>query len=746
MLASSGAPAKVYRMHESGTSSGGGQRRVKVLLPLPLGAPYDYILPPALDAGPGAVVRVPLGTREVTGVVWVTAEAADTEIDPAKLKPVRAVMPVRPFTATLRHLIDWVAEYTVSAPGSVLRMAMSAPEAFDRPPLEKVFVLGDTVPPRTTPARQRVLDVAQDNVPRRSAELAEQAAVSSGVIKGLVDVGALVGREVPAERPFTIPQPDHGRQTLSPDQSTAAEDLTDRVARGIFSPVLLEGVTGSGKTAVYFDAVAEALRHDRAVLVLLPEIALTAQWLERFHDRFGAAPAQWHSELSRTERRRVWRAASEGRVPVLVGARSALFLPFENLGLIVVDEEHDPSFKQEEGVAYNARDMAIVRGQLEQCPVVLVSATPSLETVVNVAAHKFHHVMLPERHGGAQMPDLSVVDMRSEDLPSGQWISATLEQEVHRTIEAGEQALLFLNRRGYAPLTLCRACGHRFQCPNCQAWLVEHRHSSRLRCHHCDYAMAVPTACPSCEVTGKFAACGPGVERLAEEVAERIPEARVAVLASDTLTSPTRAAAMLASIENHEIDLLIGTQVIAKGFHFPLLTLVGVVDADLGLAGGDLRAAERTYQLMSQVAGRAGRESRPGRVFLQSHLPEHPVLTALASGQRQDFIDRELTARRDHGMPPYGRLVALIISSRSEDAARQTAAALRRAAPHYKQVRVLGPAPAPLALLRGRFRFRLLLKAEKSVAVQPIIRDWLVKVRIPGTVRVAVDVDPYGFL
>ena len=733
-------------MHESGTSSGKGQRRVKVLVPLPLGAPYDYLLPAGLEAEPGAVVRVPLGSRDVSGVVWATGGAPDAELDPAKLKSVQSVFPVRPFGATLRRLIDWVAEYTVSAPGSVLRMAMSVPEAFTGPPLETVFVLGDTVPERLTPARRRVLAVAQDKVPRRSSELAEQAAVSPGVVKGLADLGVLVGREIPSERPFAAPQPDHGPQTLSDDQASAARDLRARVARKAFAPVLLEGVTGSGKTAVYFDAVAEALRQGRAVLVLLPEIALTAQWLERFHDRFGVAPAQWHSDLSRTERRRVWRAVSEGRVPVLVGARSALFLPFEDLGLIVVDEEHDPSFKQEDGVAYNARDMAIVRGQLERCPVVLVSATPSLETVVNVLADKFAHLQLPERHGGAQMPDLSVIDMRTEDLPAGQWISAALETEVHRTIAAGEQALLFLNRRGYAPLTLCRACGHRFQCPNCQAWLVEHRHSGRLRCHHCDYAMGVPAACPSCDATGKFAACGPGVERLAEEVAERIPEARVAVLASDTLTSPARAAALLAAIENHEIDLLIGTQVIAKGFHFPLLTLVGVVDADLGLAGGDLRAAERTYQLLSQVSGRAGRESRPGRVFLQSHLPEHPVLIALASGDRQDFIDRELAARRDHGMPPFGRLVALIVSSRSEDAARQTAAALRRAAPHYQQVRVLGPAPAPLALLRGRFRFRLLLKAEKSVAVQPIIRDWLAKVRVPGAVRVAVDVDPYGFL
>lgn len=715
-------------------------------MPLPLGAPYDYVLPPNMQAPPGAIVRVPLGNREVTGVVWDGEALPGSPVDASKLKPVHAVLSARPLPASLRRLIDWVAAYTVSAPGSVLRMAISVPEALTPAPMDTVFVAGATVPEKMTAARRRVLAVAADNVPRRAAELAEQAAVSAGVVRALAELGALEGRAVPTEAPFDRPNPDAGQQILSSDQAAAAADLVAKVAARAFAPVLLEGVTGSGKTSVYFEAVAQAIREGRPILVLLPEIALTSQWLDRFVERFGAQPAMWHSDLSQRERRRVWRAVSEGRVPVVVGARSALFLPFHDLGLVIVDEEHDSSFKQEEGVAYNARDMAVVRAQFERCPVVLVSATPSLETAVNAETNKFGHLQLPERHGPAELPELAIVDMRQESLPAGRWLSGALEDAVHQTIGAGRQALLFLNRRGYAPLTLCRACGHRFQCPNCQSWLVEHRHRGRLQCHHCDFGMAVPTACPSCEAVGKFAACGPGVERLAEEVAARIPEARVAVLTSDTLTGPARAAAMVKAIEDHEIDLLIGTQVIAKGFHFPLLTLVGVIDADLGLAGGDLRAAERTYQLLSQVSGRAGRERDPGKVFLQSHLPEHPVLAALAAGKRDDFVRRELDARRAHGMPPFGRLVALIVSSRAEDAARQVAAALRRAAPHFDQVRVLGPAPAPLALLRGRFRFRLLLKAEKSVAVQPIVREWLARVRVPGAVRVAVDVDPYSFL
>ncbi len=715
-------------------------------MPLPLGAPYDYLLPSGIEAPVGAIVRVPLGAREVTGVVWDDVADAGPPIDDAKLKAVFAVLPARPLTATLRRLIDWVATYTVSSPGSVLRMAISVPDALVPAPTEAVYAAGPTPPAKMTPARRRVLAVSSDGVPRRAAELAEQAAVSAGVVRALADLGALQAHAVPTEAPFDGPRPDAGQQVLSSDQAAAAADLVARVAARAFAPILLEGVTGSGKTAVYFEAVAQAIREERPILVLLPEIALTSQWLDRFVERFGVRPALWHSDLSQRERRRVWRAVSEGRVAVVVGARSALFLPFHDLGLVIVDEEHDSSFKQEEGVAYNARDMAVVRAQFEKCPIVLVSATPSLETVVNAESNKFGHLQLPERHGQAELPALSIVDMRQESLPAGRWLSSVLEDAIHQTIEAGQQVLLFLNRRGYAPLTLCRACGHRFQCPNCQSWLVEHRHRGRLQCHHCDFGMPVPAACPSCEAVGKFAACGPGVERLAEEVAARIPEARVAVLTSDTLTGPARAAAMVKAIEDHEIDLLIGTQVIAKGFHFPLLTLVGVIDADLGLAGGDLRAAEKTYQLLSQVSGRAGRERDPGRVFLQSHLPEHPVLTALAAGKRDEFVRRELDERRVHGMPPFGRLVALVVSSRAEDAARQVAAALRRAAPHFEQVRVLGPAPAPLALLRGRFRFRLLLKAEKGVAVQPIVREWLARVRVPSAVRVAVDIDPYSFL
>jgi primosomal protein N' (replication factor Y) len=518
------------------------------------------------------------------------------------------------------------------------------------------------------------------------------------------------------------------------------------VAEGGFSVTVLDGVTGAGKTEVYFEAVAETLRQGRQVLVLLPEIALTAHWLQRFGERFQAAPQQWHSELTQTQRRRTWRAVADGTAAVVVGARSALFLPYRDLGLIIVDEEHDNSFKQEDGIAYHARDMAVVRGHIEGIPVLLVSATPSLETVMNVEEGRYRLIHLPSRHGAAGLPDVSIVDLRREAPPRRCWLSPPLREALGQTLLAGEQALLFLNRRGYAPLTLCRTCGHRMECPNCTAWLVEHRLARRLECHHCGHVTAYPEHCPECGAEDSLVACGPGVERLAEEVHSLFPDARMASLTSDTVRGPATLEELISRMHRREIDVLIGTQIVAKGHHFPMLTLVGVIDADLGLTGGDLRAAERTYQLLHQVAGRAGRDSKPGRVLLQTYNPEHPVITALAEGTRDRFVEEEAAQRRAGGWPPFGRLAALILSGPDEDAVDAVARRLARAAPRYDQVRVLGPAPAPLARLRGRHRRRFLLKTSRGVSIQRLLSEWLAKVRPPSSVRIQIDVDPYSFL
>jgi len=721
--------------------------RVAVLLPLPLrsasGGAYDYRVPAGEALVAGGFVQVPLGGRRAVGVVWGKGEGGVAE---AKLKAVIGGLDCPPLGAVSRAFIDWVAQYTLNPRGAVLKMAMSVPDALiPTKPIVAYALNPDRPTLRMTKTRQRVIAALREGPLRPATELAREAGVGPGVVKSLVEAGALIAVALPAQ---AAAQPD-GRRAgpeLSPDQRDAAQRLQKTVTDGGFAVTVLEGVPGSGKTEVYFEAVAEALNAGGQVLVLLPEIALGAQWLARFRDRFGAAPGEWHSELSAGQRRRTWRAVADGRIPVVVGARSALYLPFSDLRLIVVDEEHDASFKQEDGAIYNARDMAVVRARFGGIPIVLASATPSLETAVNAETGRYRKLHLPDRHQGAPLPEIGVIDMRKEKTPPGRWLSPTLTDALARTFAEGEQAMLFLNRRGYAPLTLCRTCGHRMACPSCTAWLVEHRAGGRLVCHHCGYTARLPAACPACAAEASFAACGPGVERLAEEVAALFPAARVRVAASDTIPGPRAAADLVRSIEDHAVDLIIGTQIVAKGYHFPLLTLVGAVDADLGLAGGDLRAAERTYQLLYQLAGRAGRADRPGRVWLQTYMPEHPVMQALTSGDGARFLEAEAVSRRDAGMPPFGRLAAVIVSGLDERAVDAVARKLGRAAPNADGIQVLGPAPAVFALLRGRHRRRLLLKASRDANVQAAVRDWLKRVEVPRSVRVQVDVDPISFL
>jgi primosomal protein N' (replication factor Y) len=599
---------------------------------------------------------------------------------------------------------------------------------------------------RITPARRRVLDVLADGLPWTTKDLAQEAAVSPAVVRAMAQAGLLAPAAVPARPPFALPDPDHPGTTLGADQAAAAAALRAAVAGRAFGVTLLEGVTGSGKTEVYLDAAAECLRQGRQALLLLPEIALSAQLLERVRARFGAAPAVWHSDLTGRARRIAWRAVADGAAPLVVGARSALFLPFPDLGLIVVDEEHETAFKQEDGVIYHARDMAVVRARLAQAACVLASATPSLESVFNAEQGRYAHLTLPNRVGAARLPQVQTVDLRATPAERGSFLAPPLVSAVQAALDAGEQALLFLNRRGFAPLTLCRTCGHRFHCLNCTAWLVEHRARRTLQCHHCGHALPVPEACPSCGDTRSLTPVGPGIERITEEAARRFPQARILAMSSDTIQRASQAAVAAGAIRDRDVDLIIGTQIVAKGWHFPHLTLVGVVDADLGLAGGDLRAAERTVQVLHQVAGRAGRGDRPGRALLQTWDADHPVMAALVSGDLPGFRAAEAAQRAPGHWPPFGRLAALIVSSADQIAADHAAAALGRAAPAGDGVWTLGPAPAPLALLRGRHRRRLLLRTRREIAVQPILRAWLRAVRLPRTVRVEVDVDPVSFL
>lgn len=723
-------------------------RRVQVLVPGPLPRAYDYVLPEGMEANAGDYVSVPFGKRDTAGVVWST-DAPDTTVDPKKLKFVQQVYAAcPPMPAAHRAFLERVAKYTMADLGAVLKMSLSAPDALTPPKSVPAYTLGDApadAPRKTNAHRQKIIDLLSDGVPRRGAEIAAMVGCTQAVVRAMAAVGLIKPASVAAPVPCRIVDLSPPKLDFTDAQHDAATALRDITAQQKFAAVLLDGVTGSGKTEVYFEAVAAALAVGKQALVLLPEISLSAQFMARFTRRFGAAPAIWHSEVPAAQRRLAWQGVAEGRTKVVIGARSALFLPFADLGVIVVDEEHDASYKQEEGVMYHARDMAVLRARLGEFPAVLVSATPSLETMTNVQAGKYHYLHLPSRFGGAALPSMQVVDMRRDPPARQKFISPPLSDALLKNLEAGEQSLLFLNRRGYAPLTLCRTCGHRFQCPSCTAWLVEHRRHGRLQCHHCGFSQKMPTACPSCHDEGSFAACGPGVERIQEEVQELLPDARTLVLASDITGSANMIRSAIADIEKGEVDIIIGTQIVAKGHHFPALTLVGVVDADLGLSGGDLRAGERTFQLLQQVSGRAGRGEKLGRVFLQTYMPEQNVIRALAAGDRDAFLAAEGRERARAGMPPHGKLASLILQAQDEVKLDQFCRMLAQRAPRYDDIRVLGPAPAPMAFLRGKHRRRFLIRSGRDINMQNYLTEWLSPIKTPSSIQLKIDIDPQNF-
>lgn len=719
-------------------------RSAPVLVPMPAERPYTYAVPHDMHVEPGSIVRVPLGPREVAGVVWDTPT---DPVDPKKLKPISEVFDCPPIDEQTRRFVDWISTYTLSAPGMVARMLLRAPAAFDPEPWTEGLQRTEAQPDRMTAARARVLEASNDGLAWTRTGLAHAAGVSSTVIDGLRDQGVFETVMIPPRPVVARPDTAYGRTELSPDQQSVADDLRAAVEKGGPGVTLIDGVTGSGKTEVYFEAVAAALDKGRQVLILLPEIALTHAFLERFQDRFGAKPAEWHSELAPRMRERVWRQVAEGSIRVVAGARSALFLPFHELGLIVVDEEHDPAYKQEDRVTYNARDMAVVRGRIGSFPVVLASATPSIESRVNADQGRYARAVLQARFAEAALPDLKTIDLRRAAPARGGFLSPLLLAEMKKTLQRGEQSLLFLNRRGYAPLTLCRVCGHRFQCPDCSSWLVEHRFRGQLVCHHCGHHEKRPEACPECGTFDHLVACGPGVERVAEEVVGQFPDARTIVLSSDMLGGVKRLRMELDAIANGDADIVIGTQLVAKGHNFPNMTLVGIVDADLGLANGDPRAAERTFQLLSQVTGRAGRTGKKSLGLLQTFQPDHPVMRAIVSGDAETFYGREIAERERALLPPFGRLAGIIVSAATRVEAEGHARGIRRAAPPSSDIQVLGPAEAPLALIAGRHRFRLLVHGERRSDMQGYIRSMLAAgPKVRGSVRVSVDIDPQSFL
>jgi primosomal protein N' (replication factor Y) len=715
---------------------------VAVMVGVAVEGPYSYRVPEGTTVQRGSIVAVPLGPRLTLGVVWGAPKEA---ISHNRLRPIAHIFDVPPLSEELLRLVEWVARYTLTAPGQVLRGVLRSPEALDAPKPITAFRRTGHEPEKLTPARLRVLDALMDDVAWPKPALIGATGVSASVIDGLVRAGAVERLEIPAPPLVLPPDPDSNPARLSPEQEAALEHILALDAHQ-FGVALLDGVTGGGKTEVFFEAVADTLRAGRQTLVLLPEIALTNTFIDRFTKRFGARPAEWHSDMTPVQRARVWRGVLEGNVRAVVGARSALFLPFRELGLLVLDEEHDGAYKQSDGFTYHARDMAIVRAQFSKARVVLSSATPSVESRNNANLGRYRHVRLESRFAEAALPDVTAIDMRMEGPEKGEWIAPALAREVFSALDRGEQALLFLNRRGYAPLTLCRSCGHQYQCPDCSAWMVEHRFRGVLMCHHCGHEVRAPKVCAECGDAESLTAVGPGIERVAEEAAARFPDARRVLLSTD-MGSHAQLRERFAEIERGEYDLIIGTQLVSKGHHFEKLSVVGVLDADLGLAHGDPRAAEKTFQILTQVAGRAGRASRHGKAFLQTYHPDHPVMRAMVSGDKEAFYAQELLAREAGIMPPFGRLAALIVSASEQQSAMNYARLLLSAAPMADGVRLFGPADAPVAMIRGRHRVRLLAQSGKDFDLSGYMRFWLgVAERARGDLKVQIDIDPMSFM
>ena len=719
---------------------------VCVLTTQPIDRALDYKAPEG-GCFRGAFVEVPLGPRKVLGVVW---GAGRGDFDISKIRSVVRVLDVAPMRDELRLFLEKSGEYTLTSMASMLRLATRAPGLMDPPAMRKIYVRGTLHEGvKLTEARKRVLDILDEygGAPFTLGELSELAGVTSSVVKGLVKLGVVLEQNTPRDAAFPTLDASASGKNLTDAQSQAAQALREIVAQDHYATALLRGVTGSGKTEVYLEAVAQALGQGQQVLVLLPEIALTAEFLTRVQARFGALPAEWHSGVTMTDRRRIWKMVGQGGAQLVIGARSALFLPFQNLGLIVVDEEHDKSYKQTDGVMYNARDMAVLRASLSGGKVILASATPSLESWVNAQTGKYSLVELDDRFGAAVMPDMHAIDMRAETLPSTRWVSDQLVSLINTRLQRGEQSMLFINRRGYAPVTLCRACGQQIGCDACDARMVEHRFLNRLMCHQCGETKPVPTQCPHCAAEDRLAPVGPGVERLAEEAKVLFPDARISVLSSDMFGTARALKDEIKSIANGGADIIIGTQLVAKGHNFPLLTLVGVIDADLGLQGSDLRAAEHTFQLMRQVAGRAGRAAKAGAAYLQTYQPEHPVIRAILAGDEDGFWQAEASARQAAGVPPFGRLAGIIISASNVEQAFDLGNHLARNDGPLRQInaQVFGPAPAPIARVRGRYRVRMLIKADKTAPLQRAISQWVSNVTLKGDLRLVIDIDPQSF-
>lgn len=720
------------------------QLYASLLFPRPFNALYSYIVPASIpELTCGDFVLAPLGRGQEIGIVW---EMTQEKPQFPHLKSLSTKFDLPPLCPALRHLIDWGAFYYFFPKGLVLKLALPIKEAITYAPKDVFYKINpDIIPDKLTKDRKILLDYIQENPGGTLSTILEATNISKAVFKGVFEKNWLQATEKNTVflKDFSY---SYLKPELSPLQEKAAHNLNQQVTDQKYQVTLLDGVTGSGKTEVYFEGIAKALEIGKQSLVLMPEIALTSQWLTRFKKRFGDDPILWHSGLTPKTRRENWRSCLEGKAKIVVGARSALFLPLSRLGFIIIDEEHEPSYKQEEGVKYHARDMAIMRAKFENCPIVLASATPSLETLHNVHIGRYHHLILPNRFGGASFPDVKIIDLRQAILPKGNWLSEPLLAELKKTLENKEQSLLYLNRRGYAPLTLCHKCGYRVKCRQCSTWLVEHRKKNTLICHYCGYQENIPHLCPECQNVDSFISCGPGVERISEEVHKHFPDARIAIMSSDHISKWSDIQNLVNALEKGDIDILIGTQMATKGYHFPHLTLVGIIDGDNGLAGGDPRIAERTYQLLHQVGGRAGRAHLKGKVLIQTYVPDQPLLQALIHEDRNAFVDAELESRENWGLPPFGRMVTFLFAGRNQNEVIEAAQEFAQKAPNVEGIEILGPVEAPLQFIKGRYRLRILLKIKQGISAQKYLNLAMDQFHLKNSITIDIDVDPFSFL
>ena len=725
---------------------------VKVLLPNVVNSGYDYRL--TTDADLGAFVRVTLMNRPYIGIVYGTGTS---NLPPEKIKNVAQVFPYKLDIATLQW-IQKMSDWTLMAPGAVLRLILNVPDAFNPPRSEQLYSYNSDIDTKMTTRRQMVADAFElnDNEPMSAADIQNIARVGSAVVKSMIANGMLLPTASRVkEHSWNYDYRDMANVELNAEQRAAANKIAQDITTGGFTVNVLDGITGSGKTQVYFDAVWRAYSMGKSVLLMMPEIALTTQFIKRFESRFGAAPIVWHSNLTAARRREIWRGVMTGDVRIVVGTRSALFLPWQNLGLIVVDEEHDSSYKQEDMGNYHGRDMALLRAKLGAFPVVLASATPSEETIHNIEIGRFNHLVLRARYGGAEMPTIETVDLREHrpdeyivnsdtlDKRTGA-LSPVLCREIQAVLDKRQQAMLFINRRGFAPIVQCKKCGWVAMCPDCSVGMTYHKKLGKLLCHICGRTMTLPTKCPDCG--NETSMRGAGLEKIEEEVLARFPGARTALVSSDTMMTRGALERLVSKMECGEIDIVIGTQILAKGHHFPNLTLVGVIDADMGLFGTDFRAPEHTFQQLFQVAGRAGRGQIPGRVLLQTYQPAHPVLMAICADNRDEFLRTDMDARRTAKMPPFGQLIAIIIECKKENILKQFCDTLAHAKPNVNGVRILGPVMAQIYQARGLFRMRFLVAGDEKALLQPLVKTWLSRVKVPANIRLKTDVNPQSFM